>query len=162
MFGFLAPRQKIPEWRRSYARVCQVQRHLFGLTSLPFLSYEATFLYQLAIDLNLASPLTDRDPVCCRLRRLDRFRVSHDKAAIFAAAFGMMLAGVKLEDDVHDSGNWFNRSLHWHYRHRILKATKLLASFTPSLPDAVSSAVARHMRLERNNQRVTVEQYCAD
>ena len=72
MFGFLALRQKIPEWRRSYARMCQVQRYLFGLTALPFLSYEATFLYQLAIDLHLPPELDTNSPVCCLLKRLGR------------------------------------------------------------------------------------------
>jgi hypothetical protein len=66
MFGFLAPRQKIPKWRQSYARVCQYQRLLFGVTALPFLSYAATFLYQLGIDFELIPALAECAPPCCR------------------------------------------------------------------------------------------------
>ncbi len=70
MFGFLKPTGRISEWRQSYARVCQTQRRMFGLTSLPFLSYEATFLYQLAVDTKLIPALSSDAPECCRLRRL--------------------------------------------------------------------------------------------
>lgn len=43
MFGFLKPMQPSRDWSQSYARICQIQRSLFGVTSLPFLSYEAAF-----------------------------------------------------------------------------------------------------------------------
>ena len=67
MFGFFRPGGRLVRWRQSYARICQTQRRLFGLTSLPFLSYEATLLYQLAIDFGLIPLLPESAPQCCRL-----------------------------------------------------------------------------------------------
>ena len=50
MFGFLNPRPHSDDYRRAYARLCVHQRRRFGVRSSPFHSYEAVFLYQLALD----------------------------------------------------------------------------------------------------------------
>ncbi|MEQ9410721.1 MAG: DUF5685 family protein [Fuerstiella sp.] len=160
MFGFLRPQQRIPAWRRSYARICQVQRQLFGLTSLPFLSYEATFLYQLAIDRGLIPPLPNEAPECCRLRKLRRADlVAEEAPAVYVAAFGMLLAGVKLQDDVNDSGRWYNRWLNWKYRRPVQRAKELLAAMSPQIPTRVTDAIAAHSCLERQSQKVSLAEY---
>lgn len=149
MFGFLAPRQKIPKWRQSYARVCQHQRLLFGLTSLPFLSYEATFLYQLGIDFKLIAELPECAPTCCRLRRIGTSDDRQDmSAALFASAFGMMLAGVKLDDDVNDSGRWFNRLAKWKYCKAVATSHQVLDGLSDGLPVRIRSAIEAHASLE--------------
>ncbi len=160
MFGFLAPRQKIPKWRQSYARVCQYQRLLFGVTSLPFLSYEATFLYQLGIDFELIPALAECAPPCCRLRRIVKDDVRQDmSAAMFASAFGMMLAGVKLEDDVNDSGRWFNRLAKWKYRKAVATSHQLLDGLSDGLPARIRSAIEEHANLEASGCD-DLEAYC--
>ncbi len=160
MFGFLRPTQCIPEWRRSYARICQFQRRLFGLTSLPFLSYEATLLYQLAIDSGLVQRLPESAPQCCRLRRLKKHNRASDRhAASYAAAFGVMLAGIKLQDDVADSGRWYNRFLLWKYRRQIDSATELLEHYSPGFISSVETVTSNHAKLESDELKTTIEEY---
>lgn len=160
MFGFLAPRQKISKWRQSYARVCQHQRTLFGLTSLPFLSYEATFLYQLGIDFQLIPVLSECAPTCCRLRRISNDDERQDvSAAMFASAFGMMLAGVKLDDDVIDSGRWFNRLARWKYRKAIATSHQILDGLSDGLLASIRSAIEEHKNLESSGCR-DLDAYC--
>jgi hypothetical protein len=45
MFGFLHPAPASRAYRRCYARLCQFQHLHYGFWSLPFHSYEATFLF---------------------------------------------------------------------------------------------------------------------
>lgn len=145
----LPPRQKIPKWRQSYARVCQHQRLLFGVTSLPFLSYEAAFLYQLGIDFEFIAELRECAPTCCRLRRIGKSDDRQDmSAAMFASAFGMMLAGVKLDDDVNDSGRWFNRLAKWKYRKAVATSHQVLDGLSGGLPVRIRSAIEAHASLE--------------
>ncbi|MFK7817398.1 MAG: DUF5685 family protein [Planctomycetaceae bacterium] len=148
MFGFLKPTQFIPQWRRSYARVCQYQRKLFGLSSLPFLSYEATLLYQLLSDLGEIPSLDENQPTCCRLRRLSGSPQADEKVGTYSAAFGVVLAGIKLDDDVRDSGRLAMRILRRKYRRQVDKARKALDSIAPGSTDAIDSAVESHLKLE--------------
>lgn len=159
MFGFLAPQKRIPKWRRSYARICQHQRSLFGLTALPFLSYEATFLYQLAIDFGLLPAVAETSPECCRLRRLPKDDSQSDKtSATFAAAFGMLLAGVKLNDDLQDSGRWYNRLARWKYRKQIQHANDLIENLAPGTLQQIENAVQAHSILE-SSAPVPMQEY---
>lgn len=152
MFGFLAPLTKIPEWRRSYARVCQHQRRLFGLSSLPFLSYEAAFLYQVAVDLGVIQGLPETAPQCCRLRKMRTSDPNADKeVADYAASFGVLLLGVKLRDDAQDSGSLLSRFLKWKYGRQVRRAEDGLRPF--GVIDTVKTAIARHEQLERDGER---------
>lgn len=160
MFGFLAPRQRTLRWRQSYARICQHQRLMFGLTSLPFLSYEATFLYQLGVDFKLIPRLSENAPRCCRLRHIRKNDDRKDmSAAMFASAFGMLLAGVKLDDDVKDSGRWFNRLARWKYRKAVATSHQVLDGLSDGLPVRVRSAIDSHARLEASGCN-DLEAYC--
>ena len=160
MFGFLKPVQSIPEWRRSYARICQYQRRQFGLTSLPFLSYEATVLYQLAVDTELIPSLPDTSPECCRLRKIREPDSQPDcDAAGFCAAFGLLLAGVKLRDDVADSGRWSNRLLEWKYRKQVQAACEKLESFSPGINEKVQANIRSHASLEQPGVTISISEY---
>ncbi|MEZ6126061.1 MAG: DUF5685 family protein [Planctomycetaceae bacterium] len=163
MFGFLAPQHRIPEWRRSYARVCQVQRRMYGLRSLPFLSYEAVFLFQLAIDSGLCPPLELSSPECCRLRRLKPEPQSPRIAAQeFAASFGVLLAGIKLQDDVRDSRRWRSRLLERIYRTPTQAARRWLSERCPGLPERVDEVIHQHLLLENQakGERPSLNAYC--
>lgn len=163
MFGFLAPLDKNPIWRQSYARVCQFQNRLFGISSLPFLSYEATFLYQLAIDSGIASQLPGDAPTCCRLKKIPKASLlssqPHGMSEVSAnalppticAAFGVMLAGVKLQDDVTDSGRWSARLLWWIYRRRVHRAEEMLESRMPGLLAAIRECLLQHQAIEQSS-----------
>ena len=160
MFGFLAPTFPISRWRQSYARICQTQRHLFGITSLPFLSYEATFLYQLMVDFSLVPPLASNAPLCCRLRRLRNVQTQPDaKAASFAAAFGLLLAGIKLRDDVTDHGQWHNHLLLWKYKRQIQKAHDLLDASQPGVIQKVNQILDEHREMESSGRTLELQEF---
>jgi hypothetical protein len=92
------------------------------------MSYEAAFLYRLAIDFKLLPELPQSAAQCCRLRRLRNAEDAPDfQAASFAATFGVVLAGIKLQDDVQDSGRWFNRLLLAKYQRQIRGAHRFMA-----------------------------------
>jgi hypothetical protein len=104
MFGFLNPRTCNLAYRSLYARCCQHQRHNYGLLSLPTLSYEAVFLYALGLD---TGELGDFQPLprrCCLLRKDDVYDAPVDGAlGNFVSSVGVLLADVKLQDDIRDS-----------------------------------------------------------
>ncbi|MFO0999344.1 MAG: DUF5685 family protein [Planctomycetaceae bacterium] len=161
MFGFLKPTGRISAWRQSYARVCQTQRRLFGLTSLPFLSYEATFLYQLAVDTKLIPTFSPDAPECCRLRRLRNPEQQPDTAvAEFCAAFGMLLAGVKLQDDADDHGRWHNRFALWKYAKQVQAASQYLEGICHGLTEEVQTILRQHKQSEMSQTAMSVEDYC--
>ena len=161
MFGFLKPTGRISEWRQSYARVCQTQRRMFGLTSLPFLSYEATFLYQLAVDSRLIPALSSDAPECCRLRRLRNPEQQPDTAvAEFCAAFGMLLAGVKLQDDADDHGRWHNKFALWKYRQQVQSASHHLEGISQGLTEQIQVILRQHKQSEVSGTATSIEDYC--
>ncbi|MCA9058880.1 MAG: hypothetical protein KDA85_10280 [Planctomycetaceae bacterium] len=157
----MRPTGNLPEWRRSYARVCQFQRRMFGLTALPFLSYEAAFLHRLAIEYQLIPALSADTPTCCRLRRLRNPESQPDFAvASYAAAFGMLLAGIKLQDDVDDHRRWHNR-LAWRlYRSPVERASAYLASVRPGVQQQIHEILDRHRQLEQSGGAIAIEDYC--
>lgn len=160
MFGFLRPAKRIHEWRQSYARICQTQRRMFGLTSLPFLNYEATFLYQLTVDADLIPRLSDDAPECCRLRRLRNFEQQPDRqVAEFCAAFGMLLAGIKLQDDADDHQRWHNRLALWKYSKQVRKARQHLQSVCPHMLDQVQEILEAHRQTEQAGHYPSIEDY---
>ena len=146
---FYPPDHHICQWRTSYVRVCQYQRRISRVMSLPFLICEATFLSQLMIDINLIHLLPDRVPFCFRLRKIPRTASQFAKVAgSLATAFGLPLAGIKLEDDLIDSSRQFNRLAFWIYRRPITKAARLLATNTRDLPERIATVVNQHRQLE--------------
>ena len=161
MFGFLKPNLRISEWRQSYARVCQTQRRMFGLTSLPFLSYEATFLYQMAVDTKLIPALTVAAPECCRLRSLKNAEQQPDKGvAEFCAAFGMLLAGIKLQDDADDHGRWHNKLALWKYAKQVQAASQHLERVCCGLSEQIHFILKQHKETETSGTKLSIEEYC--
>jgi hypothetical protein len=156
------PLNKNPIWRQSYARVCQFQNRLFGISSLPFLSYEATFLYQLAVDSGLTPKLPGEAPTCCRMKKIAKASLLTSEPGgtsevsanalppTICAAFGVLLAGVKLQDDVTDSGRWSARLLWWIYRRRVHRAEEMLESFMPGLIADLRACLAEHQAIENS------------
>ncbi len=152
MFGFFRPSCRISGWLQSYARICQTQRRMFGLKTLQFLSYEATFLYQLAIDTALIPQLPAEAPECCRLRKLRNADQQPDiRAAEFAAAFGMLLAGVKLQDDVADHGRWQNHVMWFAYRRAVQRAEDWFENVVPGLRQQITEVLDWHRTMESSN-----------
>ncbi len=163
MFGFLRPGcgdARVAEYRRVYAAMCAHQRQQFGQLSSLFHSYEAIFLYHLAVETGACRPPSPETPTCCRLRgdRNNRWQIDR-KLADFLSAFAMVLAAVKLEDDVRDSRTWFARISERMLRNRFSNARRKLDEFAPGLPQFIEEKVEEHLRLEQRKTPCPLEQY---
>ncbi|MCY2967107.1 MAG: DUF5685 family protein [Planctomycetota bacterium] len=108
MFGFLRGPPCDREYRQIYAGLCDFQRRNFGLESLPFLSYEATFLYQFAVDTGDCTPPPAGSPPCCRLGIRQSAHHVDPILAEYCSSFGMLLASIKLNDDVRECHRLWN------------------------------------------------------
>ncbi len=106
MFGFMRGSRFDKTYRQVYAQCCDAQRLRFGVSSLLFHSYESILLYVLAVDAG-ACPAPPRTAVtCCRLRhRPDNWPGFDTELAKFCSHFALLLAAVKLDDDVRDDGS---------------------------------------------------------
>ena len=95
---------------------------------------------------------------CCRLRKLRGNFHSDRTLGEFAATFGLILAGVKLQDDLLDSNRWFNHLLWWKYRRQVTYARSLLEAESPGLLSQLSSCIERHAKLEKQVPVPTLEE----
>lgn len=105
MFGFLAGKPCGYEYQRIYAIVCQNLWMRYGRLAAFFHSYEAVFLFCLAVDLGIAPKPSRKMPTCCRLRRHAHCG-GPKELNDFCSAFALLLASLKLDDDVNDSDSW--------------------------------------------------------
>lgn len=160
MFGFLSPRPHPDSYRHAYARVCVHLRQAFGLRALPFHSYEAVFLYQLALDAG-AFPASVMPAVrCCKLARPGNLSVAPDAAhGRFAAAFALLLADIKLRDDIADSGSWVARGVRFVLKGRIRTAREHLKGFAPNFDETVNRFLTAHANLERRTDAIPLAEY---
>jgi len=160
MFGFLSPRPHSDSYRHAYARVCVHLRRASGVRALPFHSYEAVFLYQLALDAG-AFPASVMPAVrCCKLSRTGNLGAAADAAhGRFAAAVALLLADIKLTDDIRDSGSGLARGVRFILRGRIRAARRHLRGFDPAFDDTVNGFLAAHSRLETRTDAIPLTEY---
>lgn len=157
MFGLLRPRTRLA--RQAYAICCQVQHRRYGISSVARLSYEATFLYLLAIEAGAAPVPPPSSRTCCRLRVRPLEITPPSPVAAHCAAVGLVLAGAKLDDDVRDDGSLAARAWRWWQRKPIAQATAELALRDPSLEGELASCIAEQLALERAASR-SLERCC--
>lgn len=139
-----------PEYRRTYAAYCSFQREQCGVVASLFTSYEAVFLYQLAIDLRAVAAVDAAAPTCCRLRKRHHRRVGVDRElAEFCVATAMLLASAKLEDDVRDDRSWAARILLGAIRSSVAKSRLVLDRVRPSAANTLQQLVMRHVECEQ-------------
>ena len=160
MFGFLSPRPHSDSYRHAYARVCVHLRRAFGVRALPFHSYEAVFAYQLALDSG-AFPAAVMPAVrCCKLASPGNLSAAADAAhGRFAAAFALLLADIKLTDDIRDSGSWLARGVRFALKGRIRAARAHLAEFDPNFDTTVNGFLAAHAKLEARPDAIPLTEY---
>lgn len=166
MFGFLRPACSDREYRQIYAAYCSFQRKRYGVLAAGFVSYEAVFMYLLAVELGACLPPASSTPTCCKLRLDPRndWRIDVELAD-FCAAVAMVLAGVKLDDDVRDSQGVFYgsiaRSLRAALRSRVQIARRYLDSLQSGICEQLTRLVDEHVAMERTNSTVSLDQYAA-
>ncbi len=157
MFGFLRPAQHDLAYRQLYARCCQHQRQVAGLSSLPLLSYEAVFLYALAMDAGWFAPPDAQAPACCRLRRrTDAPSKSEVAVADFAVAFGLLLASIKVEDDVTDDGSWLARIVRWKLSPQFRAARTYFQTLDDQFETRIGEFLNQHAQLEQTCRHAVI------
>ena len=172
MFGLLRPASAIAArpalgarrraYRRSYARLCRLQRGRFGVRTAPLLSYEAAFLFRLLAEAGACPPPPATAPACCRLRFSPADAAAPDAAAAaFCGAFGLALAAVKLEDDVRDERSLPARLARRALRRPIRAAFAELRRFDADYERRARGWVDRHLALERPGRLMPLGEYVA-
>ena len=164
MFGFLHGSRRDRSYRQLYAAHCSSNRDWLGLRSLAFLSYEAIFASAIATDLGLIEPPPVESPTCCRTSRgFSAFRhetsAANRFAARFCGAFAMLLAEVKLEDDIRDGGSWAARFAKWSLRRQTALSSAFFAERAPDFRARLEASLAEHAALERNGANHSIETY---
>ncbi len=160
MFGLMNPGRQDIVFRRAYARCCQYQRRTYGLTSLGFLSYESVLLYLFALD---AGKLTNADLpayTCCRLRSLPpRTPPAQREVALFSASLGLLLAHVKVTDDIRDRGSLGARLFRWALRRRFRTAFDYFERLDGQFARRVEQFIIGHLALEKAGPELPLEDY---
>ena len=170
MFGFLRPgclsQQNHRTYRQVYAAYCSFQRQRYGTVASLFTSYEAVSLYILGISTGAYGPICDSAPTCCRLRNdWDNKWKIDTEAAEFCSAFAMLLAAVKLEDDIRDtSWNLHPKSVAARSVSRLMRkpfadAKQYLNSVRSGMVEEIYQHIATHHDLEQSNESAGLESY---
>ena len=162
MFGFLKPAFRDTNYRQAYARCCSMQHLEFGVSSLPFLSYESVLLYLLTVECGLNPGPPASTPTCCRLRTSRLQREEPDaRFAQFSAAFGVLLGLIKLDDDVRDEGRLISRLVHWALSRKHTAVHRVFTSIDDRFSDRVAELIDEHLEFERNwrQRRVSLVEY---
>jgi len=160
MFGYSKPHPAPEGYRAFYARLCQHHRGHHGLRTAPAHSYEAVFLFALAGDLGLF----DRDALpetgCCHLRSLPREIPKTERAVgEFCSRVGMLLAGVKLDDDVADDHSFSARIVSRWWRKPIREARDYFQSIDPVFVTRMRAIFVKQHEIEqRSSGKITLQE----
>jgi hypothetical protein len=160
MFGFLNPIKHSPNFRRVYRRCCHFQHANYSIRSLPFLSFESVFLYHCALDGEGRKP--DHLPVgdCCLLRRSSRLKKAPDwQLGLFCSSLSMLLAEIKLKDDIADERSIAARLWLWSLKHQIKSAHRFFIEMDEKFEEKVSQYLNRHTELEKTNETLDLAEY---
>jgi hypothetical protein len=160
MFGFLRGPADDMQYRQVYAGCCSYQHRTLGVTSLAFLSYEATFLYLLAVDSGAAPRPEAQQETCCRLRRGGGSIYQVDpEYARYCSAFALLLASVKLNDDIADDRSLLARLVRWQLAPSIDAALDHLDALAPDLRPSVAACIEQHAAAERLSTPLPLAEY---
>lgn len=158
MFGFLRSSRDHRVWRQAYARCCQGLRRDYGLRVVPWLSYEAVALYLAAMDVRAVPPPGEAWPTCCRLRSIPRRAAAPDRAVVrYCSAAGVLLAGIKMEDDLRDDPTLAARMRARMLRGSVRRAEAELNAISPGLVERLRGEVTRHIAMEASRELVTLD-----
>ena len=160
MFGFLNPGRHSPEYRRAYARCCQHQHLNYGVSSLPFMSFEAVFLYLCTRDAAGHAPCTLPCQQCCRLQTSRTLHQAPDaEIGRFCSAFSLILAATKFHDDIRDGRSLKARFCDWALRKRFQAARRYLTTIDGRFEDRIDQYINRHLEFERAGGCVALHDY---
>lgn len=160
MFGFLRPSCQSRKYRQIYAAICSHQRRQYGTIASILISYEAVFLYHLAVELGVAPQPSAETPTCCRLRNdwPNRWGLNL-KLADYCTSFAILLAQTKLEDDVRDSRSLVPRLGGWMLKRAFRKNSQYLDNVAPGLSEQVDHQIQSHLELESAQSHYDAQLY---
>ncbi|MCA9167622.1 MAG: hypothetical protein KDB23_08135 [Planctomycetales bacterium] len=160
MFGFLRPPPHERPYRQIYAACCAYQRRSYGLESLAFHSYEAVFLYLLAVDAGVVSAPSADAVTCCRLGWHAADEGVDPRLAQFCAAFAMLLAEIKVRDDQNDEPSLLMRIVSRRLNGRFQRARDYLRSLDSHFDLRIHEFLAAHAQLEQSAEvKPTLDEY---
>ncbi|MCA9069453.1 MAG: hypothetical protein KDA84_11040 [Planctomycetaceae bacterium] len=162
MFGLLKPLEETASYRSVYARLCQQQRLRSGILSLRYHSYESTLVYLLAKDAGAFGDFALPEKVCCKLRFDQALENAPDAdVAEFCTFFSLLLASIKLDDDIADNrsvrAKWMNSLI----RKKINAAYEYFHRIDSQFGKKVESFLDKHKRLESPREKVALTDYIA-
>src|SRR5262245_13311057 len=158
MFGMLSPARHALAYRATYARCCQHHRRVNGISALPWLSYEAVLLYQVAADAGAVNASELPQVRCCKLLPLSP-TVDDRDVGVFCAHVGSLLASIKVSDDRRDGGSLRSRVLGWLYCQRFAATWAYFARLDRDFKDRVAGFIREHLRLEDPQSPITLDNY---
>lgn len=160
MFGFLKPASGDWEYHRVYVRCCQHQRLHYRLRSLPFHSYGAVFLYLSCLDAGTIHDAILPRRTTCRMGP-DRTLLHAEDAWVgqFCASFSLLLASIKLEDDLRDGGGMGPQLCQAILRRRLRKAYDYFAAIDRQFAERIDQFVQEHLTLEAAGRRSSLPDY---
>src|SRR5581483_5055464 len=74
-------------------------------------------------------------------------------------SLGLLLASIKMSDDLRDGASLLVRLANWLLRGRFREAFDYFRRLDPDFEQRVNDLVAEHLRLERPGQHVPIEEY---
>lgn len=167
MFGYLklssgSQCNSKKRYRQVYASLCSWQRQTFGVRASILISYEAVFLYQLAVDAGLIDSPAEKTPTCCKLRNdwPNHWNVNPE-AAEFVSAFAILLARIKIEDDIRDSGDWLARGGNWFWARAFRQSNDYFNRLDARLIPEIDRLVDEHLSLEKRRFSGSPEEFAA-
>lgn len=162
MLGFLRPSCCTSQtiFRQIYAGFCANQNRKWGIESLFFLSYEAIFLYLFAVDAKWCDGPSEEHVRCFRLSQGNK-RVFQVDSAIgeFVSAFGLLLAKIKLEDDIADNQSWLAWFGQWKLKRQTQRSETYFCELDPAFIGQVTNFLQAHQRLEQSDKPIPLDEY---
>jgi hypothetical protein len=160
MFGLMKPFRPDLDYLSLYSRCCQHQRQLCGILTLPSLSYESVFLYASGLDAMKFPSSSIPSQRCCRLRRGKT--LLHDADAgigQFSSAVSVLLADIKLQDDIRDEGSLLARSMRRLLRNSVSKARDYICQINSESLKLIDKEIKFHLELENSQEVVRLNNY---
>jgi len=147
-------------YRRVYCRCCQHLNQNYGRLSLLFHSYESVFLYSFCIDAGMLTTGSLPAQRCCRLRRGRPLRGDNAEVGRFCSSASLLVASIKLEDDIRDVGSPKFRLFHRMLRSKFEKTFTYLSYLDNDVRAKIHNCVEEHMAFEAAGEGVPIRDYC--
>jgi hypothetical protein len=98
---------------------------------------------------------------CCRLAPTGKLRSAPDaEIGRYCASVGVILADIKLADDIQDNRSWRARIYRWFMRRSIRSAYSFLRGIDRDSTRGIQEFLRRHANLEKMGTAITIEEYC--